>query len=55
MTGYFHFCAMVNRVAMNIAEQVSVEKDVKSFVNMASSSIAGSYRRLIFSFDGFPH
>ena len=27
----FHLVAVVDRVAMNIAEQVSVEKDIKSF------------------------
>lgn len=35
---------------MKMAEQVSVELDIKSFGNMPRSSIAGSYGKFSFSF-----
>lgn len=52
-----NFLAIVHRVVMHIAEQVSVEQDVKSFGHMPRSRIAGSLRFFCFAlfFNNSPH
>lgn len=47
---FLHFIDLVNRDAMSIAEQVSVERDAESCRKMPRSGIAGSYGRFICSF-----
>lgn len=46
--GCFHFLAFVNRMAMNIPEQVSVEWDVRSFGYVPRSGIADHMVDLFF-------
>lgn len=41
--------AIVNRMAMSMAEQVSVEQDVESSGHIPRSGIAGPYGRFRFS------
>lgn len=41
----FFFLPIVNRASMNMAEQISVEQDVKSFWPMPSNRTAGPYNR----------
>lgn len=49
------FPGIVSKVAMNLAEQVSVEENVKSFGHMATRGIIGLYGRSIFCFLRFVH
>ena len=39
----FHFLAIVNRVSMNMAEQISVKWNIKSFGYMPKCGVVGSY------------
>ena len=39
--GCFHFLAIVARIAMNIAKQVSVEQNVESFGHHLRSGVSG--------------
>lgn len=50
--GCFHNLTTVNRVAVNMADQVSVEQDIKSLAHMPRSHIARSHGRFTFSFLG---
>lgn len=47
---YFHLLVIVHKASMNIAEQVSVEKDVSSFGHTLWNSFAKSYGSLIIVF-----
>lgn len=48
--GCFHFLAIVNIAAMNMAEQTSVQCYVESFGHVLRSSVIRSYGRFIFRF-----
>lgn len=51
--GGFYSPSNVNRVAINMAEQVPGKNDVKSFIHMPWSFIAGSYDRFVSCFSEF--
>jgi hypothetical protein len=51
---YFHFLAIVTRMSMNMAEQVSVVKDASSFERILWDSVAGAYGSLSLAFENFP-
>ena len=48
----FYFLGVVNRTAMNVAEQVPVEYDVESFGSMVRIETDGPYRRFPLAFWG---
>lgn len=48
--GCFNFLAIVNRAAMSMAKQGSVDKDVEPFEHMPRSSRAVSSNRFILAF-----
>lgn len=45
-----YFLEIVNKASLNMAEQVPIEQDAKSFGQALRSSIFGSYCTFIFSF-----
>lgn len=46
----FHFLAIVNRTALNVAEQLSVEQKLKSFGHMPRNGMDELYDSIIFHF-----
>ena len=48
--GCLHFLVIVNKVPMNMAEQVPVEYDVESFGSMVRIETDGPYRRFPLAF-----
>lgn len=46
---HFHFLAIVNRTAVDMADQISVEKGVVFFGHMQRNDKAESYDKITFS------